>query len=322
MPLVETLPVGSDTAQWSVWGTLARIVVTGRARVEDARHLVEEELAGVDRACSRFRPDAELASVGEPGRLVTPLLASLVRAALTAARRTGGDVDPTVGTALRRLGYDRDFAALCAVPGAPGAYLAHPAPGWRRVRLDGRHLTVPAGIELDLGATAKAVAADRCAALVASRLGGGVLVSLGGDLATAGAAPSGGWRVLVRDHPADPSGTVAVPAGAAMATSSTVSRTWPGRGCERHHILDPATGLPATPVWRTVTVAARSCVRANTASTAAVVRGRRALAWLRRLGVPARLVDAGGAVHTVGGWPAHTPAEAAADALASAEAAL
>ena len=70
-----------------------------------------------------------------------------------------------------------------------------------------------------------------------------------------------------------------------------------------HHILDPRTGLPAEPVWRTVSVAAGSCADANAASTAAVIRGRRALGWLAQLGLPARLVDATGVVFTVAGWP-------------------
>ena len=70
-----------------------------------------------------------------------------------------------------------------------------------------------------------------------------------------------------------------------------------------HHILDPRTGLPAEPVWRTVSVAAGTCADANAASTAAVIRGRAALGWLAGLGLPSRLVDATGAVFTVAGWP-------------------
>jgi len=156
---------------------------------------------------------------------------------------------------------------------------------------------------LDLGATAKAYTADRCAQLVAERCGAGVLVSLGGDIATAGPAPDGGWRVLVQDQPGDPHVTVGLPAGAALATSSTVSRQRRQGGRWLHHILDPRTCLPARPVWRTVSVAAYRCVDANTLSTAAVVRGDDALTWLRGLGVPARLVTADGEVVTVGEWP-------------------
>jgi thiamine biosynthesis lipoprotein len=301
MPLVESLPVGADTAQWTVWGTVARIVLTHPGRVAAARLLVQAQLDAVDAACSRFRDDSELARLnrGPSQARVSPLLAELVATALDVAERTDGDVDPTVGSLLRRLGYDRDFAAISF--DSAGAYAAEPAPGWRTVRLDGDRLELPAGVELDLGASAKAWAADRCAARVAAELDTGVMVGLGGDVATAGPAPAGGWPILVRDRPGEPECTIAIPAGAALATSSTISRAW-AQGA-RHHIVDPATGMPAERVWRTVSVAARSCVEANMLSTAAVIRGQRAPAWLRGHGVAARLVDAAGRVVTVGGWP-------------------
>jgi thiamine biosynthesis lipoprotein len=162
-------------------------------------------------------------------------------------------------------------------------------------------LTVPTGVLLDLGATAKAVTADRAAARVAAELGTGVLVALGGDIATAGPGPDGGWRVLVRDRPGDPQCTVRLPAGAALATSSTVARTWGRPGELLHHILDPRTARPTPRVWRTVSVAAFTCLRANTLSTAAIVRGHAAPDLLR--GVPARLVTPDLDVLRLGGWP-------------------
>ncbi|HEU4674468.1 MAG TPA: FAD:protein FMN transferase, partial [Motilibacteraceae bacterium] len=96
----------------------------------------------------------------------------------------------------------------------------------------------------------------------------------------------------------------------ALATSSTLHRRWRAPGQEAHHVVDPQTGRPAAAVWRTVSVAAGSCVDANTASTASVVRGLPAVAWLRELGLPARLVDAGRAVVRTPGWPG-APAPAA-----------
>jgi thiamine biosynthesis lipoprotein len=303
MPLVETLPVTADTAQWTVWGTVARIVVTDPATLAEARAIVEAELAAVDAACSRFRPDSELnRACRATGPVeVSPVLADLVGAALQAAADTGGDVDPTVGAALCGLGYDRDFAALTGRPVAP-AVRVFPAPDWRAVRLSDRELSVPPGVLLDLGATAKALAADRAAALVALRLGTGVLVALGGDIATAGAAPEGGWSVRVEDRPGDPRCTVRLPAGAALATSSTAGRTWGRPGDLLHHILEPRTGRPVPVVWRTVSVAARSCLRANTLSTASIVRGHRAPDLLAA--VPSRLVTPGLDVVRLGGWPA------------------
>lgn len=309
---------GGDTLEWPVWSTQARIVVTDPQAVDAAARLVGDLLAEVDAAASRFRTDSQLNAVHAAGGWpveVSPLLAELVGVALDAARRTDGDVDPTVGAALIGLGYDRDLSGLeRAVADLPATTLpptggfdrivVSARPSWRRVRLGDGVLAVPAGTVLDLGATAKAWTADRAAALVAQRLGTGVLVSLGGDIATAGPAPEGGWQVRVQDGESEPGCDVALPAGAAIATSSTLRRQW--RHDERavHHILDPRTLRPAEPVWRSVTVAAHSCVESNTLSTAAMVRGLAAWPWLNGLGMPARLVRADGAVVVTDLWPA------------------
>ena len=167
----------------------------------------------------------------------------------------------------------------------------------RQVTLDveRRRLRVPEGVALDLGATAKAFAADRAARLIARAIGGGALVSLGGDIAVAGAAPGSGWRVLVtdaHDSPLDGPGQQVALAVGGLATSSTTERRWPTSHGEMHHLLDPSTGLPALTPWTTVSVAARSCLEANIASTAAILLGDSAPAWLSQRGLPARLVDA------------------------------
>ncbi|MFL6118807.1 FAD:protein FMN transferase [Actinophytocola sp.] len=298
-----TLRVGRSVARWRVWSTSASVVVTEPATLATARELVEAELSEVERACSRFRDDAELTRAERAGRPVpvSPLLAELVGAALDAAERSGGDVDPTLGNDLARLGYDRDIAQVR--PDGPAVLPVRRVASWRDVSLADGVLTVPRGVRLDLGATAKALTADRCARLVRDRLGTGVLVELGGDIATAGPAPDGGWTIRVRDRPTDPPATVRVTAGTAMATSSTASRSWRRGGQLIHHVLDPRTGMPAPRVWRSVTVCADRCVVANTHSTAALVRGADAVIPLTRAGVAARLVDDQGRVHVLGGWP-------------------
>jgi hypothetical protein len=180
--------------------------------------------------------------------------------------------------------------------------------GHRAVELDASRSTVriPAGILLDLGATAKAWAADRGARAVWDAARCGVLVGLGGDIATAGPAPAGGWRIHVTDDhrcgPDAPGQTVAVASGG-LATSSVAVRRWRRGGHAMHHIIDPSSGAPAGGPWRTVSVAAADCTDANVAATAALVRGHRAPAWLDRLGLPARLVAHDGAVLRIGDWP-------------------
>ena len=133
-----------------------------------------------------------------------------------------------------------------------------------------------------------------------------MLVSLGGDLAMAGLPPARGWEVRVTDsHAAGPDAvgqTVLVQSGG-LATSSATVRRWQRGGQDLHHVIDPRAGRPADVVWRTVSVAAALCVDANIASTAAMIRGERAPAWLESLGLAARLVLPEGAVVRVGGWP-------------------
>jgi thiamine biosynthesis lipoprotein len=302
---IDALGARVAAAHWQRWTVNMQLVVTDPGCLGAARHEVDAELDVVEAAASRFRPDSEINSVaqryGQPTQ-VSDVLADLLDAALTAARLTGGDVDPTVGAAMIALGYDEEFANVG--PDMPlAASMTTPAT-WSRVTLHDRTVTTPRGVVLDLGATAKAVAADRCAHRVHTATGSGVLVNLGGDIATAGIDPVQGWPVLVHDGGDDPASIVALPAGSAVATSSTVHRRWRHGDTLAHHIVDPRTGRSAQSVWRTVSVAAQTCFAANTVTTAAVVRGWRALEWIAALDVPARLVDADMVVHTVGGWPA------------------
>ncbi len=295
------------------WSTRIEVVVTDPALVVAAAELVDRELDRVEAVASRFRADSELSRVaraadGTTAMRISADLAEAVAVGLRAAEVTAGAVDPTVGAALCRLGYDRDFADVAA--GVDGS-LPDPAPvpGWRSVRLDPTvpSLVLPAGVVLDLGATAKAWAADRAAAAVAGRLGCGVLVSLGGDLAVRG-APDGTFSVGVADVCGDPGAPVAVRVGqGGLATSGIGNRHWTLGGRPVHHLVDPATGLPVDSPWRTATVAAASCVDANTASTAAMVLGEDAPAWLADRALPSRLVATDGTVTTVAGWPDDVP---------------
>lgn len=291
-------------------GTTATVCVTSPDALASARAVLHRELAEVDAACSRFRSDSELAGVNSgAGRpvAVSDRLFEAVEVALGAAAATEGLVDPTIGRTLRLAGYDRTFATVRRRD--PRSFRARfvAAAGWRNVQIDAERRTVcvPAGCELDLGATAKALAADRIAA-AAAESGSGVLVSLGGDVAVAGQAPASGWSIgLADDHdtPLDGSGPAVSIESGGLASSSTSVRRWRAGRTELHHIVDPRTGRPADTPWRTVTVAARSCVEANVASTASVVLGEAAPDWLSRSGLPGRLVRMAGIVVCAGGWP-------------------
>ena len=316
-PLWQRVHTGDSTvavAQRNALGTTARVAVWPPEHADVALAAVDEVLRALDLQASRFRPDSEISWLHRAHGglfMLSGGLAEAIRVALTAAAWTGGLADPTIGGALISLGYDRDFAAID--PGRPDPPAAPvPAPGWQTVRLDGPLLRLPAGVLLDLGATAKGLGSDRAVRAVQAATGntGGTLVSLGGDIATGGTPPAGGWPILVADVPGLPAG----PGGAgpaqrvrlargAVATSSVTCREWQRAGRVMHHIVDPRTGLPAEGPWQMVSVAAATCADANAAATAAVVAGDGARQWLAAAGLPARLVARDGAVSCTGGWP-------------------
>jgi thiamine biosynthesis lipoprotein len=312
------LTIGERT--FRALGTFATLRVTDPASLVPAHDLLAAELAAMDKACSRFRSDSELWRVNHARGRPVPvgaLFADALTVAFAAAALTDGDVDPTCGQSLVRLGYDRDFASARRRSGRLRQPPV-PAGGWRRVELDldRREVTVPAGVALDLGATAKALAADRAAAAIEAAVGGGFLVNLGGDIRVAGDPPDEGWLVGIVDDVGFDVSTADIQArqvvmirDGGLATSSTLGRAWRRDGVDLHHIIVPATGLPADSCWRTVSVAAADCVGANIASTAAILRGGQALRWLDGLRLPARLVRHDGSTVTVGGWPADAESE-------------
>ena len=331
------------TERWEALGTSAVLRYAGPASPA-VREAVELELRAIDAAASRFSTASELSRLNAAaGRRVqvTPLLAEAVRLGIRAAAITDGAVDPTLGQSLVSVGYDREFSELTPIDteSPPTAGAAHVSdrrgtsasrqivirrrrvPAWRRIELGDSPPSVrlPPGVSLDLGATAKALAADRAARaaeLVLSALdlergamtgeARGVLVALGGDIATRGPAPDGGWQIHVTDDhragPDAPGQTVSI-VGGGVATSSIAVRRWRHHGEAMHHILDPITGGPARTCWRTVSVAAATCADANIGSTAAIVLGPRAPEWLADQELPARLVALDGAVRIQGGWP-------------------
>ncbi len=278
--------------EFDVWAGRGE-VVTCEESLGAALAVVAEEIATADRACSTFRGDSDISRVNAAAGRWVPVDAvflEALEAALAMAEATAGLVDPTVGTATLAT---------------PDVRIRARNSDWRHVHIEGHRVRIPAECQLDLGATAKAWCADRAASRAARHVGVGVLVGLCGDIATAGRAPDGGWVVACADDHrriAEGSARVSI-TGGGLATSSTTVRRRRARFGTVAHIVDPRTLTPVAGPWRTVSVAARTCVEANAAATAAIVSGSSAADWLQQLGLAARLVRGDGTVTTAGGWP-------------------
>ncbi len=250
-----------------------------------------------DEQFSRFRDESELSRINRArGEFlaVSDGFAEMLARALRAAASTNGLVEPTLGEAILSAGYNRDFEGLTpqpepAGPGAPGR--------WRSVRLAGRLLWRPGGLQLDLNGVVKGQTVDDALALIA----GDGFVSAGGDYAGRGsfdvALPAGGAIRVTRGG---------------LATSGKTTRRWHRAGDWQHHLIDPRTGSPAVTPWEEVTVSAATCLQADIAAKAAFLLGDDGPEWLNRRGLAGRFLDADGAVFLNAAWRQTVPSDAAA----------
>ncbi|HEX6663825.1 MAG TPA: FAD:protein FMN transferase [Gaiellaceae bacterium] len=261
-------------------------VVLGDVSATAAR-AVEELFAKREQTFSRFIAGSELnrvnAAAGRPVE-TSREFAVMLRVALDAAAESDGLVDPTLGAALVGAGYDADLALLRD----DGTHAHGGPPGrWGSVRLIGRHVFAPAGVELDLNGVVKGATVDDALALI----GGRGWVSAGGDLAARHGVvvslPQGGTARLERG---------------ALATSGTDRRRWTRAGQIQHHLIDPRTGAPASSPWRYVTACAATCVGADVAAKIGFLRGEAGPEWLDARRIPARFVTPEGAVRVNDSW--------------------
>jgi FAD:protein FMN transferase len=230
---------------------------------------------------TRFDADSELSLLNADPREaveVSSLTARAVEAALWAARRSGGLVDPVVLDAMESAGYARSRAGqergplTAALALAPARAPAVPAPGaaWRRISVAGDVVSRPAGTRLDLGGTAKGLAADRAAALLDGHAT--FAVDAGGDIVIGGTA--GTPRQVTVDDPlrGGAAHTFELAAGA-VATSGLATRVWSDGERFSHHLIDPATGRPAWTGVIQATAVAATGLEAETLAKTALLRG-------------------------------------------------
>ncbi len=230
---------------------------------------------------SRFRPTSELCQLNAAGT-VSGLSAdtyTVIEEAIEAWRATDARFDPTIADALVAAGYDRSFDQLVdAAPSHHGAGpQGTPPPGPVGITFEPETSTVslPEGVHLDLGGIGKGRAADIVSRELLALGLTGVCVNLGGDVRVRGVNPYGGpWVVAVEDSFAPPTDlTCVVFDEGAVATSSRLRRTWAVDGATRHHLIDPATGVPASRGVAAVTVVAADAQWAEVLAKAAFVAG-------------------------------------------------
>jgi thiamine biosynthesis lipoprotein len=257
-------------------GTSVRLLAAPGAPLEDARALVED----LEARLTRFDRASELSALNADPRETVPAsrpLRDAVRAAVAGAAATDGLVDPTLLGAVVRAGYDRSLVGhpradlRAALAAAPAPRPAHPSPAadWRRVHVDDAAGTIsrPPGVKLDLGGSAKGLAADLAAELLAPY--GPCAADLGGDLRV-----HGDHEVLVPNPVTGMLAEIVGLHGDAVATSGIDKRVWwDAQRRPAHHLLDPATGAPAWTGIVSATAKAPTAALAEALAKAAVLAG-------------------------------------------------
>ncbi len=304
---MRDITLSPHQVRFPAMGTTVTVLFAGHlppGAVGAVRNLFE----GWEAALSRFRPASELSRVNRtPGQpvVVGRLIRTVVSAAVDAARATEGLFDPTLGRQMAAIGYNRSFTWPLRLGG--GTFVRDlPAAGWRSIRVDDAAgtIAIPSGTALDLGGIAKGMAVDAAAHLLSELGAGTALVNAGGDMRVV-RNDAAEWQVAFAE--ADDA-AVTLTSGA-LATSGVTRRRWVQDGVERHHLIDPRSGLPADSGLRSVSVAAPTCAQAEVAAKVALVLGRDAgIAFLGRLGLPGLLTLTDGAVHETATWPTQVAA--------------
>jgi hypothetical protein len=258
----RSVTIGADFA---VWDMPCRVVLTDPWRLRDARDVLRREVTALD-AVARPRARVARRLRGTGLRLTAP--------PSTAAYPYGATTAPANGVVHHQITAP---ARLDVGRGRRGALRLDPAP------------------------TLAAAAVQRCAEAVAEAARCGVLVAIGGDLATSGLAPAGGWRIELPSVPAAVPTVLAIDGGALSAFGLPT-------GGPLRRLVVSATARPVRPVWRHIVVLAGGAPAASAAASGAMLRGSAAGPWLAELGLGARLVDSTGGWQEVGRWPDRTAA--------------
>jgi thiamine biosynthesis lipoprotein len=269
------------------------VVVGGRAGLVDD---VRRRIVDLEQRWSRFLPDSEVSVLNAHAGTAIDVSAEtrlLVERAIEAWRVTGGAFDPTVLGSLERAGYSRSFE----LGPRPVAARLRALVGCTDISVDSTTVRLPAGTGFDAGGIGKGLAADLVVDETLANGAAGVCVNLGGDVRVAGEPPTATTWTIAVEHPWARAPLVRLGlGGGAVATSTTLRRTWDLGGRRCHHLIDPATGVPAATDLTSATVVTGEAWPAEVLAKAVLLRGRERAFDVLDVHAEALVVDTEGTV--------------------------
>ncbi|NND92840.1 MAG: FAD:protein FMN transferase [Granulosicoccus sp.] len=257
------------------------IELRSQRRARQLLLMARKEALRIERVFSRYRDDNIIHRINSSkGRTVTvdEETARLLDFADHCFRLSDGLFDITSGI-LREVWQ---FDGSDRIPSRADVDDRLHLVGWQRVRWERPHVTLPAGMQIDLGGIGKEYAVDRTVTLLAEQCSAPFLVNFGGDLHASKAPQSiGSWTVGIEaSREKDKAIRHIQLKRGALTTSGDAQRFLLKDGVRYGHVLDPRTGWPASGAPASVTVAGNTCTEAGILSTLALLHGESAEAFL------------------------------------------
>ena len=288
--------------QFATMGTVSNLLIVGGT--DDMLDDLVRTAGHLESLWSRFIADSDISRLnnaeGEP-TVVNPLTAKLVAEMLAARTLTDGEYDPTILPKLIAEGYAASRVNAKNITTLP-ASARWPVDPTGTVIAD-NVVTLPLGVTLDSGGIGKGLAADILTSMALERGALGALVEMGGDVRIAGTPPDGShWRLGIEDPFVEERSIAKVNLlDGAIATSSTLKRSWDKDGKTANHLINVHTGESMTTNVVTVSVIAVSASIAEVITKAGFTR-RDFLTWVPTLGAAAFVVYRDGTTAQSANW--------------------
>ena len=264
----------------------------------------ESLIASLESLVSVTDADSELYAINQTGSgTLTGKASSLMEQALEICRRTDGALDLSIYPIVRAWGFT---TGSYQVPDEAEIQALLPLVDYRKIQYDAATgtVTLPEGMEIDLGSVAKGYAGQLAAQMLREHGVQSALLNLGGNVQTVGAKPDGSpWQIGIKDPQGEDAMMVLSVEDQAVVTSGGYERYFEQDGQTYWHIMDPSTGHPADSGLISVTIVGDEGVVCDGLSTALFVMGLEKAAdlWAQSGDFEAVFVTASGEVYITEG---------------------
>lgn len=290
-----------ETANFFAMDTAIELSVYGDASLLSD---VQDQVAALEKQISVTKAESEIYAINANGSgTLTGKAAALMDGALALCRRTDGALDISVYPIVRAWGFT---TGKYQVPEEAELQKLLPLVDYTQIRYDAAtgEVTLPEGMEIDLGSVGKGYAAGQAAQYLRDAGVSSALLNFGGNVQTVGSKPDGTpWQIGIKDPETGEAMLVLSVQDKAVVTSGGYERYFEQDGRRYWHIMDPETGRPADSDLRSVSIIGEDGLVCDGLSTSLFVMGLEKAAdfWGRSDDFEAVLITADGTVYITEG---------------------